>query len=246
MNTLRVLLVDDDSQCLGELKTLLSSFPYVTVVGESLNTSNAISLLHSRKADLVFLDIELGNESGFQLARHIHQAFPGCKVIFLTGHVNFALEGYEYGPVDFLVKPVNILRLEQALLRVQEQRTPPFEKEEVRIGIQSGNRLEIVDISNILYMEKKNRQVMLVCETGETIVTRETLQKLEPAFLPHGFYRCHQSFLVSLDRIRSIQLDGSKCTYTLLLNGTDARIPLSRDRVSDLKHLLSGSGLMMH
>lgn len=85
-----------------------------------------------------------------------------------------------------------------------------------------------------------------MCKDGETIVTRETLQKLEPAFLPHGCYRCHQSFLVSLDRIRSIQLDGSKCTYTLLLNDTDARIPLSRDRVSDLKHLLSSSGLMMH
>lgn len=245
MNELRVLLVDDDAACLKEMRRLLASFPYVSVVSESLNTAQAIALLHQQKVDLVFLDIELGNESGFQLARHIHTAFPACKVIFLTGHVNFALEGYEYGPIDFLVKPIHALRLEQALLRAQEQRMLLREKEEVRIGIQSGNRLEIVSVRKILYMEKKSRQVLIVCENGEKIITRETLQKLEPAFLPHGFYRCHQSFLVALDRVRSIQLEDSKCAYTLLLEGTDVRIPLSRDRVSDLRHLLAESGLIL-
>lgn len=183
MNNLRVLLVDDDPLCLKELKTLLSSFPYITVVGESLNTSNAISLLHRQKADLIFLDIELGNESGFRLARHIHQAFPGCKVIFLTGHVNFALEGY----VDFLVKPVNVLRLEQALLRVQEQRTPVLEKEEVRIGIQSGNRLEIVNIGSILYMEKRTVRWCWCAKMGKPLSPGRPCKSWSLLFCPMDF-----------------------------------------------------------
>lgn len=242
MTELRVLLVDDDSACLGELRRDLSAFPYVTVAGEARNASEAIALLQRGAANLAFLDIELGAESGFRLARHIHAAFPACKVIFLTGHVDFALEGYEYGPVDFLVKPVSLLRLEQALLRVREQAGAAREGGDTRIGIQSGNRLEIVSVQKILYLEKRGRQVLLACEGGENIVTRETLQKLEPAFLPHGFYRCHQSFLVPLRRIRSIRQDESRHTYSLLLEGTAERIPVSRDRFGELRTLLARSG----
>ena len=240
---LRVLLVDDDTSCRQDLSDKLSAFPYVSIVGEAGDISSAVIKLQRGQIDLVFLDIELGQDNGFQLARHIHTVFPFCKVIFLTGHVDFALEGYEYGPVDFLIKPASLLRLEQALLRVYEQFELPREVEDVRIGIQSNTRLEIVSVRKILYMEKKGRQVMLLCEDGEEIITRETLQKLEPAFLPHGFYRCHQSFLVALNRIRSIQLDDSKHTYSLLLEGTEARIPLSRDKVSELRQVLSASGL---
>ena len=160
---LQVLLVDDDPACLEALRRDLSAFPYVAIAGEARNTSDAIALLQGGTADLAFLDIELGAESGFRLARYIHAAFPACRVIFLTGHVDFALEGYEYGPVDFLVKPTSLPRLEQALLRVRSQ---PVQDDDARIGIQSGNRLEIVTVRKILYMEKRGRQVILACENG--------------------------------------------------------------------------------
>ena len=88
--------------------------------------------------------------------------------------------------------------------------------------------------------------MILACENGEEIVTRETLQKLEPAFLPHGFYRCHQSFLIALRRVRSVLLDESKRSYSLLLEGTAERIPLSRDKVGELRSLLSENGLAIY
>lgn len=240
---LRILLVDDDPACREELRQHLAAFPYAAVVGEAGDLSTAIACLRNEAADLIFLDIELGGESGFDLARHIRNTNPSCKIIFLTGHVDFALEGYEYGPADFLVKPTNLLRLEQALLRVREHLEAFRHTEDTRIGIQSGNRLEIVSVRQVLYLEKRGRQVVLVCEGGEELMTKEPLQKLEGAFLPHGFYRCHQSFLVPLRRIRSIQLDDSKHTYFLLLDGTDARIPLSRDKCGELRRLLSLTGL---
>ena len=241
---LRVLVVDDEASCREELRRNLAAFPYVAVVGEAADVSSAIACLQRETVDLAFLDIELGGGSGFALARHIHAAFPACRVIFLTGHVDFALEGYEYGPVDFLVKPTNLLRLEQALLRVREP--VRSEEEEVRIGIQSGNRLEIVSVRRVLYLEKRGRQVLLLCENGEKIATRETMQKLEGAFLPHGFYRCHQSFLIPLRRVRSVRLDDSGSTYCVLLEGTEERIPLSRDRLGELRRLLSQSGLEIY
>lgn len=241
-DTLHVLLVDDELACREELRRYLAAFPYVTVIGEAFDIPSTIACLQQSPVELVFLDIELGRDNGFLLARHIHTSYPGCKIIFLTGHVDFALEGYEYGPVDFLVKPTNLLRLEQALFRVRQQREI-ISKEDVRIGIQSGNRLEIVNVQNVLYLEKRGRQVHLACENGEELVTRETLQKLENVFQPHGFYRCHQSFLVPLHRVRSVRLDDSKHTYYILLEGTQTPIPLSRDRFSELRQLLSQGGL---
>lgn len=244
---LRVLLVDDDPSCREELRQTLSAFPDISVVGEAGDTASAVRLLRSAAVNLVFLDIELGAESGFRLAQYIHKAFPDCLVIFLTGHVNFALEGYEYGPVDFLVKPINLIRLEQALLQVQErQQLSGRDSGDVRIGIQSGNRLEIVDVQKILYLEKRAWKVELVCEGGKTISTRESLQALEPDFLPYGFYRCHQSFLIPIRRIVSIQLDDSKSTYSIQLDGTDAVIPLSRQRLHPLRQLLNERGLEIH
>ncbi len=247
--SLRVLLVDDDSSCREELRQCLAAFPYISVAGEADSATSAIMQLQSQQIDLAFLDIELGTDSGFQLARHIHKAFPACMVIFLTGHVNFALEGYEYGPVDFLVKPVNLMRLEQALLQVRARLEPYAAQaaaEDACIGIQSGNQLEIVNVQKILYLEKKGWKVLLVCEDGKTISSRDSLQTLEPTFLPRGFFRCHQSFLIPVRRIRSVQLDESKYTYSIYLDGTDTPIPLSRNRVSGLRQMLSERGLVIH
>ena len=246
--TLQVLLVDDDPSCREDLRQSLSAFPYISVAGEADSAASAIMQMQTKQIDLAFLDIELGTDSGFQLARHIHRAYPACLVIFLTGHVDFALEGYEYGPVDFLVKPTNLMRLEQALLQVRGRLEPyggqPAAEDDC-IGIQSGSRLEIVQVQKILYLEKKGWKVLLVCEDGETISTRESLQTLEPTFLPRGFYRCHQSFLVPLRRIRSVQLDGSH-TYSLYLEGLETPIPLSRNRYGELRQLLSERGLAIY
>ena len=246
---LQVLLVDDDPSSREELKQHLAAIPDVSVVGEAGDTNAAILQLRSQPVDLVFLDIELGRDSGFRLAQHIHTAFPTCLVVFLTGHVDFALEGYEYGPVDFLIKPVNLIRLEQAILRVRE-RLDLYPKEDadedLSIGIQSGHQLEIVDIRKILYLEKRGWKVQLVLEDGSSLATRDSLQSLEPDFLRRGFFRCHQSFLIPVRRIRSVQMDQSKNTYSIRLEGIDTPIPLSRDKVAPLRQLLSERGMGIH
>lgn len=245
---IRVMLVDDERVCLDSLRTSLDAFPYVTVVGEAQSGGEAVGLLRREPVDLVFLDIEMGDVSGFELARHIQSAYPGVMVVFLTGHVDFALDGYEYKPLDFLIKPVNLLRLERVLLKARDQLEAAEDSREtsVRIGLMVDGGLEIIEVNDLLYIEKEGRKVFLVSKGGERHRSYDTLQKLLGIFEPYGFFRCHQSFLVRLSAIKSVHLDASKNSYNIQLTGTDRSIPLSRNRYNELRDALRQRGLTIY
>ena len=241
---LRILLVDDDPHIRSHLAALLEDFPDVTVAGSVSGGAEAIAFLRRAPVDLIFLDIEMEDVSGFDLARHIQSAYPKILLVFLTGHVDFALNGYEFQPLDFLIKPVNPLRLERALLQAesllsaQARKTPA-----VRIGLQVDGGLEIIQVDSILYIEKQGRRVYLVSAGGRRYQSYDSLQKLQDIFEIYGFFRCHQSFLVRLDAIRGVHLDETKRYHNILLLDTDDRIPLSRGKYPELREQLAGRGL---
>lgn len=244
---LRVLLVDDEQICLDGLLTALKAFPYVEAAGTAQSGAEAAGLLRSGDVDLVFLDIEMQGVSGFELARHIQSAYPRVMIVFLTGHVDFALEGYEFAPLDFLSKPVNPLRLERVLLRARgrlEAAAPAGFP--TRIGLPVCGGLEIIELDNFLYVEKEGRKVFLVCKNDERYRTYDTLQKLSGVLEPYGVFRCHQSFLVRLSAIKSIHLDMSKNSHNIQLTGTNVRIPLSRSKYPELREILQQRGMRIY
>lgn len=243
---INILLVDDESLCLDSTKASLSKFSYANVVGAASSAEEAINILQKYEVDLVFLDIEMKDTNGFELAKHINSIYPNTMIIFLTGHTSFALTGYEYQPVDFLIKPVNILRLEQALIRVKNLKYNIKEKKETKIGINIEGGFEIINVNDICYIEKIGRKVYIVCESGEKFNSRDSLQKLENIFGNYGFYRSHQSFLVPIEKIKSIQVDEFKRSYTLKLDNVKEKLPLSRDKYNEVKELLLKKGMKFY
>ncbi len=241
---LRILLVDDEPHARSHLAALLEDFPHVTVAGSVSGGAEAVSFLRRTAVDLIFLDIEMGDVSGFDLARHIQAAYPKVMLVFLTGHVDFALNGYEFQPLDFLIKPVNPLRLERVILQAEEQlrkRTPKTPA--VRVGLQVNGGLEIIQVDSILYIEKQGRKVYLVPAKGSRYQSYDSMQKLQGIFELYGFFRCHQSFLVRLDAIQGVYLDETRNCHKILLLGTEEQIPLSRGKYPELRERLSGRGL---
>lgn len=245
--TLRVLLVDDELHSREYLAALLSGVPDVTVAGTASSGEAALACLHQTDVDLVFLDIEMEDVNGFDLARHIQTAYPKVLIVFLTGHVDFALEGYEFHPLDFLIKPLNLIQLERVLLHARNLLENQEQKisDSVRIGLQVDGGLEIIQVNHILYVEKQGRKVYLVSVSGRRYQSSDSLQKLQSILESYGFFRCHQSFLVQVEAIRSIILDASKHSYNLVLDRTDQLIPLSRDNYKELRERLAGSGVMI-
>ena len=249
--TLRVLLIDDDLYCLEAMKGALAPFDDVEIAGALQDGNAAVALLQSSRIDAVFLDIEMDSVDGFSLARHIRAHYPHIQVVFQTGHTGYAVDGYEYQPADFLVKPINVMKVERALAHIRERMgavpEPPSHSSRAQIGLRSGAGLTIINVDEVLYIEKSGRRVYIICRNRERIATSYSLQNLQSIFAEYDFIRCHQSFLVPLSKIRHIQADElNRRSYTIRLEGTDQSIPLSRDRFEALESILTKQGIAIY
>ena len=199
--------------------------------------------------DVIFLDIEMEADTGFDAARYLQREYPDIPYIFLTGHAQYALEGYEYTPLDFLVKPVSALRLERALVKVAQrmEKQAAAKKDsdaEIRIALQCEKGMEVIPLEDILCFEKVGRRVFLVSTRGEPIAVHYSLSALESMLAEHRFFRCHQSFLVSLRAVAGVYTDVVSTIKVLTLRGSDRAIPISRRAYTDLLTALEQQGIL--
>ncbi len=233
-----MLLVDDDQSCIDTLKMNLSSFSFINIVGECNSAEAAIRFLRENEADLLFLDIEMDGISGLEFAKHLQTAYPQILIIFVTGHPGFAIEGYEAHPIDFLTKPINILRLEKSLTRVREVMSSRIAAKGKKIGIKIAGGIQIINVNDILYIEKQGRKISVVCHNNEIFHSNETMQNLEAVFSDFGFFRSHQSFLVPVQKIKAIYPDSFTRSYSIQLTNDEKILPLSRNKYNELKDLI--------
>ena len=244
---LKILLVDDDANAMGITRRALELFDNAEVVGEACSGMEAMEFVRHTTVDLVLLDIEMQDMSGFDVAEYLHKNYPKTQYVFLTGHTDFALDGYSYQPLSFLVKPISVSRLEQILELAREKCMPGpgTAQPHKQIGLHVDSRLEIVDVADVVYLETVGRKVRVVCKHDRVLDSSETLKKLYAVFEDYGFYRCHQSFVVQLDQIESISADMFHRSYTIRLRDSLKEIPLSRDHASELRALLEQRGINM-
>lgn len=241
---IRTLIVDDDPNAIRHLKQHLELFPSVEVVGEVNGGRDAMLFLGRHEADLLFLDIEMGDITGLELARHLQSVHKDLLVIFVTGHAGFAVDGYEHRPVDFLIKPVDFFRLEKAIRAVTErmEHSAPPSIPDRKIGVKADGGIRLVNVKDIRCIEKDGRKISIILRNGESFRAGDTMKNIEDMFRPYGFYRAHQSFIVPLGRIESIRPDAHTRSYTIRLDdGTE--IPLSRNKFPELKELLEDQGI---
>lgn len=244
---LRALLIDDDSNCLEALRRALEPFDEVEIVGTLVDGTQATAFLHNTSVDIVFLDIEMDSVSGFSLAEHLRRRYPEVQVIFQTGHAGYAVDGYEYQPADFLVKPVDPIKVERALFHVRERIGGRACRTDTRIGIRTEAGLALLQVGSIIYIEKIARKAYIICENGQRLLTSYSLQELQTIFASYDFIRCHQSVLVPLWRIRQIQSDEyNRRTFTVQLEGGDKPLPMSRERFDALESILIQRGIPIY
>lgn len=239
----KVLLVDDEAKLRASIREMLSSEPGFQVVGEADGKAEALNTLREHSADVIFSDIQMEGGSGFELAEAVHRLHPDILVVFLTGYADFALEGYLYGPVDFLVKPVSRERLEQTLKRIRERLSGKAEPMQTsRIGISTDSGYRIVDAKEIAYLVKQERRVKIVWKDDTCDYVGKSMQEMEEILLDYEFFRCHQSCLAPLRDIRGIRKEPFGRSYKLLLQG-GAELPLSRQKYYELRGILREWGI---
>ena len=240
---IRTLILDDDPNSRMAAASALAEIDGIEIVGEFGRSGELFDFLGEHMAHLLFLDIELDSETGFTVARRLRREFPELLIVFLTGHSSYAIDGYDFQPVNFLTKPINGEKLSETVREVRRR----IEKEQGQRPAQIMFRLthgyRILDVRDISYIERENRKNHLHTDGETHVIAGYNISELEEMLAEHGFFRCHQSFIISLYRVTAVR-DVGRQLYEVGLRGADKPIPVARGHYEGLLRGLRDLGIM--
>lgn len=241
--SLRAIVVDDEPLARDELRFMLSQCEGVEVVGEARNAPEAKSLCDEARPDVAFLDLRMPGPDGVTLAETLMAGHPDLRVVIVSAHDEGALRAFEARVADYLLKPVRLERLRQAVERVRGADTGTGTSHErlERIAVRRKDAYVVVELDDVVYFEVKDELVWAVTENDRFAIDK-TLSTLEEELDPEAFFRSHRGFIVRFERIRAIEPTGAG-TYQLLLDHPDdPKVPLARERAKKLRERIPFSG----
>ncbi len=201
------IIIDDESDAQNLIVLLLEKlFPEIKVVKKANTVNEAYTFLSVNTVDLMFLDIQMGNQNGFDLLEKLEkQLLP--KVIFVTAHDEYAIRAVKVAAQDYILKPVNEAEFKKAVDRAlsEEFNTPVhFPKTGIpKIALPSLTGLDFVDIDEIIRCEADNNYTLVFFTNGDKRIISRTLAKFESDLTPYCFLRVHHKHLVNLKKIKS-------------------------------------------
>lgn len=268
-----VLAVDDEEPALEELAYLLGEDPRVGLVLKASDATDALRILNSRQGvreaatagqgprgsmnqatgtrvaertdvEVVFLDIRMPGLDGLELARVFSSMAVPPSVVFVTAHDDRAVDAYEVGAVDYLLKPLRSERLSASIDRILASRTAAMAEpvqqengEDEVIPVELAGTTKLVPRSAVRYVEAQGDYARLHTHEGSHLV-RIPLSVLEDRWRDAGFVRIHRSFLVSLPLVTELRLSGSGYVVRVGTGPDCAELPVSRRHTRELKDRL--------
>lgn len=209
--TLKCLIVDDEPPAHKVLENYIGKLHSLTLVGNCYNAIEALNFLHENTVDILFLDINMPELSGLEMLQTLSKP---PVVILTTAYSEYALQSYEFGVTDYLMKPIRFDRFLKAINRVltlknnentitsaPEKTTQP---KETSFFLKVDGAQRKVRFSDILYIKSKGNFVRLHCE-NERLMTAETLSNMEKKLSEYGFLRVHKSYVVNLEKVNGLE-----------------------------------------
>jgi two-component system LytT family response regulator len=251
MKRFRLLIVDDEPLIRAGIRDGLSGHEDVEVAGECGSVSETVDALRSDQVDLVLLDVELPDGTGFDVIRRIGpERMPA--VVFVTAYDKYAIQAFEVNAVDYLLKPFDQSRLVASVERVRERLDGSAEALARRLEsliqakeaqwaqtlvVRSGERFDFISVTTVDWIEAANNYAVLHCGSVDHVFG-ETLTSLEGRLDPNKFLRVHRSIIVNSSRIAAVHtMIGG--TYELELR-RGVRIKTGRQYRERIRKLLGG------
>lgn len=243
---IKAIIIDDIEQARITLKKDLQVYaPDINIIGEANGVVEGAKLLKTLQPDLLFLDIQMQDGSGFDLL-DILPNIP-FKIIFITASDAHAIKAFRYAAIDYLLKPVDPDELTEALKKFRAQKPNENEKYKLlnetlknhnkpheRLALHSQDKIHIVNINEILRCESNVNYTEFFFTNGKKLLVTKTLKEFEDLLSDQGFYRVHQSHLVNTKCIKEfIKTDGG---YLLMNDGSNVPVS-SRKRPEVVKML---------
>ncbi|HAM98524.1 MAG TPA: DNA-binding response regulator [Marinilabiliales bacterium] len=235
---IRALVVDDERLARKDLTSMLADFPEIAVVGEAQDVPSAIKAIEAHHPDLIFLDIQMPGQTGFDLVEQID--FSG-KIIFVTAFDEFALRAFEINALDYLMKPVSPDRLKKALTRLQPDEEskpteyPPLQYED-RIFTTMGNKVQFLKVNSIVLIQAEGDYTYITCNNGQKGLVTKAMKEWEERLPEKQFCRVHRNAIINTDYIEDIE-KWFNYSYRVLLKGIKEEVIISRRYAKKLKDM---------
>jgi two-component system LytT family response regulator/two-component system response regulator LytT len=246
--------VDDEKLASDELAYVLRDFPEIDVIATGSNGLEAIDLIRKMEPDLVFLDVNMPGLDGMGVVRQLREKGAETPhVIFVTAYDQYAVEAFRLEALDYLLKPVDKVRLAESVDRaqraLQERKAPetaamgtavapaPQSAPRNKLAVRCNNRHFIVDANEVIYATIDNGLITLVTTNLEGHSNYRTIEDLQAALDRDLFWRVHRSYLVNINRIKEV-VPWFKSSYQLRMDDKKhTEVPVSRVQTRRLREL---------
>ncbi|MGX4766952.1 LytR/AlgR family response regulator transcription factor [Bacillus mojavensis] len=238
---LRVLIVDDEILARDELAYLLKRTNEELEINEAENIESAFDQMMDEKPDLLFLDVDLSGENGFDIAKRLKNMKHPPAVVFATAYDQYALKAFEVDALDYLTKPFDEERVRQTMKKYKKVKREIAEPEQTshasqhKLALSVGESIVIVDTKDIIFTGTEDGHVNVKTFDASYSVN-DTLVVIEKKLPEPDFLRVHRSFVVNTEYIKEIQ-PWFNSTYNLIMKD-GSKIPVSRTYAKELKKLL--------
>lgn len=202
---LRCVIIDDEPLAIELLKLYVAKTPFLELVGTFGNALEAMEVIDTKNIDLLYLDINMPHINGIEFSKTLPSSL---RIIFTTAYDQYAVESFRLNALDYLLKPINYTEFLQASNKALEwfKLFESHDNQPESIFIKSGYSVKRVELNDILYIENQKDYVKFHLESaGEPVSSLMSLQALEEKLSPKQFMRVHRSFIVNLDRIKTIE-----------------------------------------
>lgn len=233
------LIVDDENLARQDLRDILSEFPQIEIIGEAENLQQARALLKSKKPQIIFLDIQMPGENGFDLLQMVPAE---TAVIFVTAYDQYAIRAFEVNALDYLMKPVSRDRLAAALERVEaipaENITEPRPLSITdSVFLRRENGYAFIQVSRLICIEAHADYSVLLLDDGQRIMVHKTLQEWEARLPQQNFCRIHRSTIINIGFVEKVD-DWYNRGHLVTLHGVKKPLAMSRRYFTQLRKKL--------
>lgn len=227
---LTAIIIDDEEGSRNNLQFLLTNYcPEVKVTGMATDVNSGLSLIAQQQPDIVFLDIEMPEQDGFQLIEQLEENLSP-KIVFTTAYAKYAIQAFKVAATDYLLKPIDIEELKNTIDRIKTANLATKHKPvdgPKKMVISHQNGLTFLEENEIICLEANRNYTKIHISNGKTLLVAKTLGDFEELLVNSSlFFRTHRSFIINLNHL--IQLVNKDGGYLLMNN--DLKVPLSRNR----------------
>ena len=256
---LKAIVVDDEQLAREELCFQLQQLGEIEVVAQAGNGLEALTAIERTDPDLVFLDVQMPGLTGLEVARRLVEEDQAPAVVFVTAYDQRAIEAFEVNAVDYLLKPVEAGRLEQAVQRARKRLTsdrtgglPPLNEQleqfvkmmtgrqsrREQVAVKVGERFLLVQAEEIIYASLADESINIVTGHVSGTSNYRTLDDLQARLDPEVFWRVHRSHLVNINKIKEIVPWFSRNYILRMKDAKATEIPVSRSQTKRLREYL--------